>query len=123
MLCASRAGYGSLMLLCTTSESFPAQVRRSARRREALSAIYTRDETPIIDRLGVEAANWLSPLVCEWMDRLRQYHNVGDTAALPGAKVVAMVCTHMHVVFMEHCKVLKNNVEYCRRSRDPGAML
>ena len=56
------------------------------------------------------------------MDRLRQYHNVGDTAALPGAKMVAMVCAHMRGVFMEHSKALKNNVDYCRRSRDPGAM-
>ena len=62
----------SLMLLCTTIESFPAQVRRSARLREALSATDTNDEPPIFDRVGVVAAvNWLSPLVGEWMDRLR----------------------------------------------------
>ena len=52
---------------------------------------------------------WLSPSVGEWMDRLRQYHNVGDTAALPGAKVVAMVCAHMRGVFMEHHKALTNS--------------
>ena len=57
---------------------------------------------------------WLSPLVGEWMDRLRQYHNVGDTAAMPGAKVVAMVGAHIRSVFTEHRKELKNNVEYCR---------
>ena len=44
------------------------------------------------------------------------------TAALPGAKVVAMVFAHMRGVFMEHRKALKNNVEYCRRTRDPVAM-
>ena len=66
--------------------------------------------------------NWLSPLVGEWMDRLRRNHKVGDTAAMPGAKVVAMVCAHMRVVFMEHRKALKNNAEYCRRSRDPVAV-
>ena len=32
----------SLMMLCTTSDSFPIQVRRSARRREALGAVGTR---------------------------------------------------------------------------------
>ena len=52
------------------------------------------------------------------MDRLREYHNVGDTAAMPGAKVVAMVCAHMRRVFTEHRKALKNNIEYCLRSRD-----
>ena len=67
--------------------------------------------------------NWLSLLVGEWMDRLRQYHNVGDTAALPGAKVVALICAHVHRVFTEHHNALKDNVEYCRRSRDPGALL
>jgi hypothetical protein len=54
------------------------------------------------------------------MDRLRQYHNVGDMTALPVAKVAAMVCAHMRSVFMpEHRKAIKNDVEYCRRSRDP----
>jgi len=67
----------------------------------------------------VAAVSWLSPLVDEWMDRLRQYHNVGDTAVLPGAKVVAMVCAHIRAVFREHRKALEDNVEYCRRSRDP----
>ena len=54
---------------------------------------------------------------------VRQHHSVGDTAALPGAKVVAMVCAHMRGVFMEHRKALQNNVEYFRRSRDPVAAL
>ncbi len=114
----------SLLMLCTTSESFPVQPRRSARQRAALNAVDTRDEPPVFDRAEVVAAvNWLSPLVGEWMDRLRQYHKVGDTAVLPGAKVVALICAHMHRVFTEHRKALKDNVEYCRRSRDPGALL
>ena len=74
----------------------------------AMSATDIRDEPPMFDRDAVVAAvDWLSPLVGEWMDRLRQYHNVGDTAALPGAKVVAVVCAHMRSVFMEHRKALK----------------
>ena len=60
-------------------------------------------------------AKWLSPLVDECMDRLRRYHAVGETAFIPGAKLVAVVCAHMRVVFLEHRKALKNNVEYCRR--------
>ena len=53
--------------------------------------------------------------------RLRQYHNVGDTAALPGVKVVAMLCAHIRGVFREHHKALEDIVDYCRRSSDPGA--
>ena len=37
----------SLMMLCTTSESFPMQVRRSERRHGALSAVDTSDEFPV----------------------------------------------------------------------------
>ena len=69
----------SLLMLCTTSESFPIQVRRSARRREALGAVGTRDELPVFDRGEVVAAVNLAirPLaVGEWMDRLRHYHKV-----------------------------------------------
>ena len=69
------------------------------------------------------AVNWLSPLVGEWMDRLRQYHKVGDTAALPGAKVVALICAHISRVFTVRRKVLRDNVEYWARSRDPVASL
>ena len=46
----------SLLMLCTTSESFPIQVRRSVRRREALDAVGTRDELPVFDREEVVAA-------------------------------------------------------------------
>ena len=56
----------SLMLLCTTSKSFPSQLRRSKRLQVALSATEIRDQPPRIDRDGVVAAvNWLSPLVGE----------------------------------------------------------
>ena len=110
----------SLMVLCTTSESVPKEVRHSARLQVRLTATETRDQPPVIVRDDVAAAvNWLSPLVDKWMDRRRQYHNVGDTAILPGAKVVALVCAHMRAVFREHRKALEGNVDYCRRSRDP----
>ena len=112
----------SLLLLCTTSESFPTQARRSVRRRVALDAVGTRDEPPVFDRDDVVAAvNWLSPLVEEWMGRLRQYHKVGDTAASPGAKVVAMICAHISRVFTVRRKVLRGNMEFWTRSRDPVA--
>ncbi len=114
----------SLMLLCTTSESVPREVRRSARHQVGLTATEIRDQPPLIVRDEVvSAVNWLSPLVDEWMDRRRQYHNVGDTAMLPGAKVVAVICAHMRAVFREHRKALEDNVDYCRRSRDPSVSL
>ena len=100
----------SLLLLCTTSESFPIQARRSGRRREALDAVGTRDEPPVFERDEVVAAvKWLSPLVEDWMGRLRQYHKVGDTAVLPGAKVVALICAHINRVFTVRRKVLRDN--------------
>jgi hypothetical protein len=86
----------SLMLLCTTSESFPTELRRSVRQQTRLIATEIRDQPPLIDRDDVAAAvNCLPPLVDEWMDRLRQYHNVGDTAVLPGAKVVWYAHTYV----------------------------
>ena len=88
-----------------------------------LDAVQRKTRTDSLRDVTVAAVNWLSPLVGEWMDRLRHYHRVGDTAALPGAKVVALICAHIHRVFTVRRKVLRDNVEYCCRSRDPGASL
>ena len=38
---------------------------------------------------------------------------------MTGAKLVALVCKHMRAVFRANRRVLKNNVEYCERKRDP----
>ena len=57
------------------------------------------------------------------MGRLRQYHKVGDTAALPGAKVVALICAHINRVFTVRRKMLRGNIEYWARSRDHVAAL
>ena len=35
-----------------------------------------------------------------------------------GVKLVALVCKHMRAVFRAHRRALKNNVEYCARTRD-----
>ena len=70
--------------------------------------------------------NWLSPLVGEWMDRPRQYQKlVGDTEALPGAKVVAMVCAHMRVVILKNRKALIRiaSSTVVALARDPVALL
>ena len=58
----------SLLLLCTTSESFPIQARRSARRREALDAVGTRDELPIFDRDEVVSGGKLAIATGRGMD-------------------------------------------------------
>ena len=52
----------SLKLLCTTSESFPARARRSARLQAVLSATEIRDEPPMFDRDGVVAAELAIPI-------------------------------------------------------------
>ena len=88
------------------------------RQQARLTATEIRDQPPLIVRDDVVAAvNWLSPLVDEWMDRLRQYHNVGDTAVLRWLLWYA----YIRAVFREHRNALEDNVEYCRRSRDPVA--
>ena len=80
-----------------------------------------RDELPVVDRGSIEAAVTevsssrvfevptmaTSPLVGKWINQIRQYHQVGDTAAMPGARVVAIVCAHKCVVFLEHRKTLE----------------
>ena len=89
-----------LMLLFTTIESFLTQVHRSARLCEVLSVTYTCDEPPIFDRVGVVAAvNWLSPLIGEWMDRLRQYHN-GGTRQLCQVRKLLLWYSHTCVVYL-----------------------
>jgi len=34
-----------------------------------------------------------------------------------------VICAHMRAVFREHRKALEDNVDYCRRSRDPSVSL
>ena len=57
----------SLMLLCTTSESFPAELRRSVRLQAALSAAEIRDQPPMIDRAG-GGSELAIPMVNVWID-------------------------------------------------------
>ena len=60
------------------------------------------------------------PLVTEaWRSKLRDYHMPGESLAMTGAKLAALVCKHMRAVFRAHRRALKNNVEYCERKRDP----
>ena len=91
----------SLMMLCTTSERFPMQVRWSEKRRGALSAVDTRDELPVFDRGGCSGGSELAVSTGRGMD--------GPTKAMPQGrghgrvakckKVVALICAHVHRVF------------------------
>ena len=50
---------------------------------------------------------------------MRGYHKVGETAAMPGAKLAALVAKHMRTVFTAHRKALEDDVDYSTRARDP----
>jgi hypothetical protein len=54
-----------------------------------------------------------------WRRKLRDYHVPGEASIMLGAKLAALVCTHMWAVFRAHRRALKNNVEYCARTRHP----
>ena len=51
----------------------------------------------------------------------RGYHKVGETAAMPGAKLklAALVAEHMRTVFTAHREALEDDVDYSTRARDP----
>ena len=69
----------------------------------------------------IRAVVWLRPLLdTEWIDKLRGYHKIGETAVMPGAKLADLVTKHMRTVFTEHRKALQNDVDYSIRARDPG---
>ena len=38
---------------------------------------------------------------------------------MTGAKLAALVCKHMRAVLRAHRRALKNNMEYCARTRVP----
>ena len=61
---------------------------------------------------------WLQPLLDKWMEKLRGYHKIGETAGMPGAKLAALVTRHMRTVFAEHRRVLKDDYDYSIRARD-----
>ena len=58
---------------------------------------------------------WLQPLLGKWMEKLRGYHKIGETAAMPGAKLAALVTRHMRTVFAEHRRVLEDDYDYSIR--------
>ena len=76
------------------------------------------------DRDGIiRAKAWLRPLLDKWMEKLRGYHKIGETAIMPGAKLADLVAKHMRTVFIEHRKALENDANYSTRARDPPTPL
>ena len=43
----------------------------------------------------------------------------GEASAMMGAKLAALVCKHMRTLFRTHRRLLKNDVGYSERRRDP----
>ncbi len=67
----------------------------------------------------VQASNWIYAVMEAWRSKLRDYHVPGEASAMTGAKLAALVCKHMRTLFRTHRRLLKNDVEYSERRRDP----
>ena len=77
-----------------------------------------RARVTVHDRDGIiRAVAWLQPLLDKWMEKLCGYHKIGETAVMPGAKLADLVAKYMRMVFIEHRKALKNDVNYTTRVR------
>ena len=83
-----------------------------AKEIRARPIIYGRDGV-------VQASRWIYAVMEAWRSKLRDYHVPGEASAMTGAKLAALVCKHMRAVFRLRRRLLKNNVEYSKRSRDP----
>ena len=104
------------MMLGTSWESFPVQppmlaplqcpwAQQQVTPSEEVVARQIRARATVHDRDGIiRAVTWLRPLLDKWMERLRGYHKIGETAAMPGAKLAALVTRHMRIVFAEHSR-------------------
>ena len=121
----------AVMMLGTSWESFPVQppmlaplqrpwAQRQVTPAEKATAEQIRARVTVHDRDGIiRAVTWLRPLLDKRMEKLRGYHKVGETAAMPGAKLAALVAKHMRTVFTAHRKALEDDVDYITRARDP----
>ena len=87
---------------------------------EEAAAEQIRARVTVHDRDGIiRAVTWMQPLSGKWTERLRGYHKIGETAAMPGAKLAALVTRHRKIVFTEHKRVLEDDYDYSIRARDP----
>ena len=121
----------AVMMLGTSWESFPVQppmlaplqrpwTQQQVTPAEKAAAEQIRARVTVHDRDGIiRAVTWLQPLLDKWMEKLRGYHKIGETAVMPGAKLAALVTRHMKIVFAQHRKVLEYDYDYSIRARDP----
>ena len=119
----------AVMMLCTTAASFPPDllswlewdnVQHPVSERATKMAKEIRARPIIHGRDGVvQASRWIHAIMEAWRSKLRDYHVPGEASAMTGAKLAALVCKHMRAVFRLRRRLLKNNVEYSKRSRDP----
>ena len=121
----------AVMMLGTSWESFPVQLpmlvplqrpwtQHHVTAAEKAAAEQIRARVTVHDRDGIiRAVTWMQPLLGKWTERLRGYHKIGETAAMPGAKLAALVTRHMKIVVAQHRKVLEDDYDYSIRSRDP----
>jgi len=125
----------AVMMLGTSWASFPVQppmpvplqrpwIQKQATPAEKGVAEQIRERVTVHDRDGIiRAVTWMQPLLDKWTERLRGYHKIGETAAMPGAKLAALVTRHMKIVFVQHRRVLEDSLDYSARSRDPLAVI
>ena len=121
----------AVMMLGTSWESFPVQppmlaplqrpwAQHQATHAEKATAEKICTRVTVHDRDGIiRAVTWLQPLLDKWMEKLRGYHKIGETAVMPGTKLAALVTRHMRTVFAEHRRVLEDDYDYSIRARDP----
>jgi len=67
----------------------------------------------------VQASNSIYAVKEAWRSKLRDYHVPGEVSAMMGAKLAALVCKHVRPLFRTHRRLLKNDVGYRERRRDP----
>ena len=90
-------------------------MRRRLKRRKKYVLILTYT-------VGVELcmpSRWIYAVMEAWRSKLRDYHVPGEASEMTGAKLAALVCKHMRAVCRLRRRLLKNNEEYSKRSRDP----
>ena len=114
----------AVMLLCMSTESFPAQQGQMPRLNRPFELLPTSEESmnlakeirfgkPVYDKRAISTAvKWMEPLTSAWMSVTRNYRGVGVAEAMAGAKLTDIVCKHMRKLFTVHRRLLKGNLEY-----------
>ena len=114
-----------------STKSFPAQQKQMPRMNRPFELLPTSEESlslakeirlvkPVYDKRAIRTAvKWMEPLTSAWMGVTRNYRGVGVAEAMAGAKLTEIVCKHMRKLFTVHRRLLKGNLEYQERTRDP----